>query len=391
MTTHDRPKRQRKSVLFWSMMGLATGVLTVGVLWMTGQASVRTEVPSGRSYARGPNESVRTVTAGDPRLEAVDVEGSAISPLLSDGPTVWFAVADGDPPIVTLYHLTPSSGTLTKVATLPSEGRMSGLTKVGDKIALANGERVSVISQDGQVVHVVLPARERARDPQLAGRPQEIRAIVASDKSIYVARYNVQGVEVIDAVTLAAVGFLPLPSDLAPPATLKLTSSGDLIIGSPYEFYDLRGGALRLSLASSAMERWPNVRPYSIASFGDGWIATQTSVKEIVAVDGSGRFYPFGAYLPVTGKEDVLAANRTVVAVAPEGSGALFVSRQVGQVERYELPIFEGEPSRPFTGDTTRPAKITFSSSITSLAVTVDGYVVLGTTGLRASLAVVAP
>ena len=74
MTTHDRPKRQRKSVLFWSMMGLATGVLTVGVLWMTGQASVRTEVPSGRSYAQGPNESVRTVTAGDPRLEAVDVE-----------------------------------------------------------------------------------------------------------------------------------------------------------------------------------------------------------------------------------------------------------------------------------------------------------------------------
>ena len=378
-------------MLFWSMMGLTTGVLTVGILWISGQASVRTDVPSDRSYAQAPNESVRTTAGGDPRLVWLGVEGSAVSPLLSDGPSVWFAVVDGDPPMATLYRFTPSSGNLAKVATLPSDGRMSGLTKVGDKIALANGEGVSVISQDGQVVHVGLPARERARDPQGAGRPEEIRAIVASDTAIYVARYNVQGVEVIDASTLAAAGFLPLPSDLAPPATLQLTSSGDLIVGSPYEFYDLRGGAVRLSLASSAIERWPNVRPYSFASFAGGWIATQTSVKAIVAVDGTGSFYRFGDYLPVSGKEHVLAANGSVVALAPEGSGALFVSRQTGQVERYQLPVFEGEPSRPFTGDTTRPAKVTFTSPITSLAVTVDGYVVLGTTGLRASLAVVAP
>ena len=395
MRISDRERRSLPSALRWSMFGLLAGTLTVAALVSSGRGSFRARTPSLPAIAQQPvNSGVSTVVAADPRLATLSLQGSAVSPVLSDGASVWFVLAEGDPPRATLYHYTPSSGVLSTVASFDSAGRLSSLAKVSGGIAVANGERITLVSPEGVTSNLVLAERPRAKDPQNALLPEEIRAMAADDTTLFIARYNVQGIEVVDTTKLQVVDFLPLPKDLAPPASLILMVGGALLVGSPYDFYDIRGGAAKLVPGVGVVERWTDLRPYSLATFHGGVLGTQTSFATPVAIDTDGKFYSLDRALPVSGKEDVLAADGDVIAVAPDGGGVLFVSRGVGQSERYNLPVFQGEPSRPpniDASDASRPDLVKFPASISSLAVTDDGYIVMTVNAMTATVAVVAP
>lgn len=366
-----------------TLASLATLAVALGLVSVVALARFSTKLDvrdrSSVAAADGEGAGLVQIRTGDPRIRWMDLPAGAVSPLVADGRDIWYVLASGDPPMGTLYRLTPATHELLSVASFGVSGRLSALVVVGEEIAVAHGESITLVAADGTVRSLALPERPMARDGQSAELPQEVRALAAIGTRLYAVRFNVQGVEVIETADgLRLAGFEPLPADLAPPSALQALSTGELLVSSPFRFHDLRGGALILTPGFGVKERL-DATPYAFAVVNGTIVATQTSQQRVFALSEDGRAATFTRALPLTGKEDKLAAAGSAVVVAPETAGVVFVSRGPGAaMDEYILPLFEGEPSWPYPGPPPgAPRTIPFSPGVDSVTMTSDGYVVI--------------
>lgn len=382
-------------VTAWSLgatvaVGMAAGILTVALVnHSSDQLQVRNVVGAQEAQANSAQGGPNVVSQGDPRIKWFSLDAAATSPLYADGEQVLFAATRGEEPVATLYRYSPSLMTIDEVAHFVPRGPLAGIAVVADAVIVAHGEFISIVEMDGSVRSVQLPPRERAAvvvDGKTPERdlPQNIRGLLAVGKTIYATRFDAQGVEEVSSSDASpTIRLLELPSSLAPPVGLAALPTGRLLVSSPFDFYNLRGGSAILDPQTGAADLIDG-RPYSIAVSNGAVIATQTSMAALFGLDAEGHRVTVGTQLPLTGREDHLAASGDVLAVAPEQAGAIFVSRANLAVDRFDLPVLEGEPSQPWQGDQSgpvRPSPVRFTSTVPSITVTSDGYVVFVAAG----------
>jgi hypothetical protein len=369
---------------------MAAGILTVVLLNRSSdQLQVRNVVGVQEAQANSAKGGPRVVSERDPRIKWISLDAAAISPLYADGEQVLFVTTRGEEPVATLYRYSPSLVTIDEVAHFVPRGPLAGIAVMADAVIIAHGEFITILGNDGSVRPVQLPARERAAvgvEGQTTSRdlPQNIRGILAVGNTIYATRFDVQGVEELSINgESAGIRLLGLPSSLAPPVGLATLPTGRLLVSSPFDFYNLRGGAAILDPQTGAANLIDG-RPYSIALSNGSVVATQTSMTALFVLDAEERPVTVGTQLPLTGREDQLGVHGDVLAVAPEQAGAIFVSRAAMAVDRFALPILQGEPSQPWQEGSTasvRPSPVRFTSTVPSITVTSDSYVVFVSAG----------
>ena len=365
------------------------------VAWIaTAYDDVTLRDTSGASVASasGPMGGPREAMGGDPRITWVGLSSSAVSPLYADGDSIVFVGAEGDRPTATVYRYWPATGHMEALADFTPDGQLAGVVRMGDSLVVAHGEFVTLVEADGTLSHVGLPKRNNARSASDSELRQEVRSIAVIGGTIYATRFNVQGLEAIsfDGNRGEPV-LLSLPGDLAPPVTLAALPNGDLVVGSPFDFHDLHGGTVVFRPGLGVVQRFDQVKVYSAGVLDGRLVATQTSDGELAAFEDNGQLASVSRPIPLTGKEDRLAAHGDVLVVAPEGTGVLFVSIRQGSAESIALPVYEGEPSQPWSPNQApgqRPDPVSFTSAISSLAITEDGHIVFVAEGIGVSLGV---
>lgn len=373
--------------------GAALGTVVVVVIGtMSRDLELRAPASAPKAVANQPTGGgPQVVIPGDPRIQWLELKPVVASPLLADGVDVWFAGAEGDPVRATLYRYRPSTGETTAIAEFTPRGPLAAVAKLGEAFVVAHGDSLTMVAPGGGTQTTTLPPRTPARVSGDA--PQDIRGVAVIGRTVYATRFNVQGIEAVDMTSaVVQAELVPLPGDLAPPVGLWVLPSGELLVASPFDFHDLVGGALRLRPGSGVVERMVGSRPYSLAVLDGLVVAAQTSHTQLFALDAEGRVSRAERPIPLTGKEDRIAASGPVLVVAPEGVGVLFVSARNGAGEAIQLPVFEGEASQPRNLDAPpgqRPAPIRFDTKIESIAITSDGFVVFVAPTVRLRMGIV--
>jgi hypothetical protein len=308
---------------------------------------------------------------GDPRVRWVALETSVVSPLVADGDVAWLAVVerleDDGRPVSAVYRVEPATGRVLRVAELSGTATAATLVKPG-AAAFAHGEQITLVSKDGKVTEV--PTLAHA--PVAGAEGAAVTGLAAHNGRIYAVSETSQQVQEIDPAT-RATRVLPLPADVAPPASIAATPGGRLVLSTPYRVGDLDPASALMDPATGEVTRLALPDVYAVAVGTDGRIVATLNRPGggMASLEpGADNATERATSIPWTGKLDLLAvAQGHGLWGAPYQGGAVYFERDGGELVTFALPAYRVTTSVPRGSQ---------APGVTDVEVTISSMVVLG-------------
>ncbi len=255
--------RHRRLIMIGS--GLAVGV--TAALWLVAsREDLEFRRPNDTAAKVEASAGLTTIHSGDPRIAWTDLPTSSVSPLVSDGKTVWLSVMEAldeqRGPVSVVYSFRPDTG-LERVGEFDGNAHATAL---GEGYVVFAGDRKVHLLTQGEISTATLGAIGEI----VPGDNNLISAVAIHDGNLYVGLSNSPEMFILDLKTLREVARVTLDPGLSPPAQLQATPDGSILLTTPFQVGDRAPHSSLLDPSTRAIRRLDTPAPHGLAVSRDG-------------------------------------------------------------------------------------------------------------------------